>query len=243
MLVWRLRKKKNWVGGRSACSHCKHILSPKDLVPVISWLLLRGKCRYCNKPITDSPLTEIAVALLFVGSYVYWPTTFDTQGWFVFTVWLVAIVLLSAMFIYDIRWMILPDKLTIGLFWLAVLQLVVLFFWNDFDLNILTQAIFSALVGGAVFHLIYSLSKGKYIGGGDVKLGYAYGLLLLEPVKPWLVLTIASIIGTFVSTFLLITKRAKMNTRLPFGPLLIIGVVVVALWGERIWSYIGQIWY
>jgi prepilin signal peptidase PulO-like enzyme (type II secretory pathway) len=239
--VWRLKRKKNWVSDRSICTHCKHVLAPKDLIPVVSWLLLKGKCRYCHKKIDDNPLTEISVAVLFVSSYIFWPLELNGEGWFRLIIWLIAVVLLAAMFLYDIKWMILPDKLTYSLFLLAFIQVVVLFMINDFDTSILWRSISSMLLGGVIFHLIYVLSKAKYIGGGDVKLGYAYGLLLIDPILPWLTLTVASTAGSIVAIYLLVTKRAKMGTKLPFGPFLISGVVVVVLWGAKIWDYVGQL--
>src|SRR3954465_436221 len=85
-LVWRLHeqeeggskkaaaKKLSIIKGRSMCPHCKHALKPIDLIPVISWLSLRGKCRYCSKPISiQYPIVELSTALLFVVSYIWWP--------------------------------------------------------------------------------------------------------------------------------------------------------------------------
>ena len=241
--VWRLKKRKNWVSDRSICTHCKHVLAPVDLVPVVSWLMLKGKCRYCHKKIDDNPLTEVSVALIFAISYIFWPFEMNGEGWFKLVVWLIAVVLLSAMFLYDIKWMILPDNLTYTLLLLALVQAVILFLINDFDGALLLRAFSSMIVGGIIFHLIYVLSKAKYIGGGDVKLGYAYGLLLLDPIKPWLTLTVASVAGSLIAAYLLITKRAQMGTKLPFGPLLIGGVVVVMLWGSWLWDYVGSLMY
>lgn len=241
--VWRLKKKKNWVSERSICTHCKHVLAPKDLVPVLSWLSLQGRCRYCSKKIDDTPFMEVAVAVAFAGSYAFWPYGFDGEGWFRLVVWLVAVTLLAAMFLYDLKWMILPDKLTRSLLGLALIQVITLFIFRGADFEVLWLALVSMVVGGVLFHLIYVFSKAKYIGGGDVKLGYAYGLFLLDPILPWLVLTVASIIGSLIAIFLLATKQAKMGTKLAFGPMLIIGVFIVMLWGPRLWDYTSNLWY
>lgn len=229
------------------CTHCKHELATKDLIPVFSWLQLRGKCRYCHKRIDDSPVVEISTAVLFATSYAFWPSrvgdSLTGMSWFLLVVWLIAIVLLMTMFVYDLKWMILPDKLTYALLALAVFQTVSVFVINDFDNSVFVRPIFSMVVGGALFHLIYILSKGKYIGGGDVKLGYAYGLLLGDPILPWLVLTVASLAGSLIAGYLLITKRAKMGTKLPFGPMLIGGVFVVMIWGHQLWDLTSRLWY
>ncbi len=241
--VWRLKKKKNWVSERSICTHCKHMLAPKDLVPVFSWLALKGRCRYCKKPIKDSPITEIATALVFAASYAFWPYGFDGEGWTRLIIWLIAVVLLAAMFLYDLKWMILPDKLTYSLLGLALIQTLIIFVTRNFDFEVLRLGLLSMVVGGALFHLLFFGSKGRYIGGGDVKLGYAYGLLLLDPILPWLVLTVASVVGSLIAAYLLITKQAKMGTKLPFGPMLIGGVAVVMIWGLRLWDLTNQLWY
>ena len=74
-LVWRLHTKRNFVSERSMCEKCHHVLGALDLVPIFSWLLLKGKCRYCHKKISpQSLILELLTAVLFIISYVYWPT-------------------------------------------------------------------------------------------------------------------------------------------------------------------------
>src|SRR5688500_7441747 len=104
-LVWRLHqqtaKKKlsakqrqalSIVRGRSMCSPCRHELAWFDLLPLVSWLALKGRCRYCGKPIEDSPWVEVLMAGLFVGSYLTWPHGFDGKGMVLFGFWLVFLV-------------------------------------------------------------------------------------------------------------------------------------------------------
>jgi len=233
--VWRLKKKKNWVSERSVCTHCGHTLSALDLVPVLSYAFLRGRCRYCKKRIEDSPLTELSLGLAFASSYYFWPYEFNTEGIFRFVIWLFALVLLASMFLYDLRWTILPDKLTRALLALAGSQFLVLLVLGSLSWQAVLATATSVLIGGGIFHLIYEFSKGKYIGGGDVKLGYAYGLFLMDPLLSWMVLAIASLIGTVVAVFLIAIKKKSIQSKLPFGPMLIIGVVVAILFGQKIW--------
>ncbi len=241
--VWRLKKRKNWVSERSVCTHCGHTLSAIDLIPVVSFVLLGGRCRYCRRKIEDTPLTELGVGVAFALSYVFWPHGFDTAGTIQFAVWLLSLVLLSAMFLYDLKWMLLPNKLTYTLGALSALQLVVLLFFTEDPLKFTFQAIFSCVLGGVIFHVLYLASGGKYIGGGDVKLGYAYGLLLLDPLLPWITLTVASLAGSLIAFGLIISGRAGMKSKLPFGPLLIFGVFIAQLFGNRLWDLIGRMWY
>lgn len=235
-LVWRLRKKKNWISERSVCTHCGHMLSALDLIPVFSYIFLRGKCRYCKKSIDDSPFTELSLGLAFTLSYYYWPYDFNVEGTLRFVIWLLALVLLASMFLYDFKWMILPDKLTRSLLFLGVLQLILLFIFNDIQVTSISAIILSMIVGGGVFHLIYEVSKGKYIGGGDVKLGYAFGLFLLDPLMSWMVIAVASLIGSLIAIIGIIFGKKTLQSKLPFGPMLILGLYITVLLGQRIWQ-------
>ena len=240
-LVWRLRKKKNWVTDRSVCTHCGHTLSTFDLVPVFSYVFLRGKCRYCKKSIEDSPLVELVLGIAFLISYMYWPLTLSGVGAFRFAIWFVALVLLAAMFVYDLRWTILPDSLTRSLLALAGIQVVVLFVLGTLSIHDIPTIIASVLVGGGIFHLIYELSKGKYIGGGDVKLGYAYGLLLMDPLMSWMVIALASLTGSVIALALILAKKKSLQSKLPFGPMLIFGVFIAMLFGQKIWGSLNTL--
>lgn len=240
-LVWRLKKNKNWVTGRSACTHCGHKLSALDLVPVFSYLFLKGRCKYCHKKIEDSPLIELGTGISFALSYLFWPYSFEGVGMFQFIIWLVALIILIALFVYDLRWMILPDKLTRALLAVAIIQAVTLVFLGNLEISNLAPVALSVIVGGGIFHLIYEYSKGKYIGGGDAKLGYAYGLLLLDPLHSWMVLTIASLLGSLVALWLIVMRKKSLGTKLPFGPLLILGVFVSVLFGQEIWAYLNTL--
>jgi prepilin signal peptidase PulO-like enzyme (type II secretory pathway) len=139
-LVWRLHEHSRWreshgdgnsssplsgfvLGGRSMCPRCRHELAPWDLVPVLSWLVLRGRCRYCHGPIEDSPLVEIAMPLLFVFSYVWWPFTLQGLGLVQFSVWLGFGVCMIGLIAYEFRWSDVPIKIPIALVILAAIEL------------------------------------------------------------------------------------------------------------------------
>ena len=96
-LVWRLHKRRDWVRERSECVHCQYVLGAKDLIPVLSYLWLRGKCRYCGKPIEDKPWTELAMSALLFVSYLHWPYDLDIVGWLGFVVWTLLLVVLLAL--------------------------------------------------------------------------------------------------------------------------------------------------
>lgn len=233
-LVWRLHEGKDWISDRSECPHCHHKLGVLDLVPVLSWLFLRGKCRYCHKPIPDSPLVELVVPALFVVSYACWPEPLVGVGLYLFVFWLVFVVGLVALAVYDLKWMLLPDVIVFPLIGLAILQVLghSLLFGGGW------QVVVGSLAGAAVisglFAVIYALSKGAWIGFGDVKLAVILGLLAGGVVPALLVLFIASVIGTLLALPLVLTGKANRKSHLPFGPMLIAGVIIVVLFGQAI---------
>jgi prepilin signal peptidase PulO-like enzyme (type II secretory pathway) len=246
-LVWRLHeqakpKKKraasdkelSMLTGRSMCPHCKHTLGALDLIPLCSWLLLRGKCRYCRKPIDDTPLAEIGLAVLFVVSYIFWPIAFDASGMVAFGVWLVALVALMALCLYDLRWMLLPNKIVYPLIAFAALHVLIQMTVFSGGVALGMRAVAAMAVAGGLFYVLFRVSDGRWIGGGDVKLGFALGLLLMYPMHALLMLFVASLIGTLVTLPMMYRKKLRKTSQVPFGPFLIAATVVVMLFGASI---------
>lgn len=232
--VWRLHEGKDWVRERSECVHCHHELAAKDLIPIFSWLMLRGKCRYCKKPISvQYPVVEALTALVFVGSYVHWPFIFE--GWQVvsFFWWLALIVGLVALLIYDIRWMLLPNKLVFPLMAIAAVMACIAVVISTEPARTILDIVLAFLVGGGIFYLIFQISQGKWVGGGDVKLGFLLGLVVGTPAKALAVIFLAAILGSLVSLPLLMTKRLKRTSLIPFGPFLIVSGILVFMFGSQ----------
>lgn len=227
-------KQLSIVHGRSMCAHCHHQLAAQDLVPLFSWLWLRGKCRYCQGPIgRQAPLIELATAALFVVSYVAWPLGLSMVGLVQLIFWLVFIVGFVALIVYDYRWMLLPNKIVFSLTLLAILQtLIVAGLQHRFSV-VIGAALGCAVLGG-LFLGLFQVSGGKWIGGGDVKLGAMLGILLASPTLSLLVLFLASTSGSVVSVPLLLSGRVKRSTRIPFGPLLLLAAIATQLVGRSI---------
>lgn len=218
--------------GRSMCVHCHHKLATQDLIPVISWVGLRGKCRYCHKPISPQyPLVELLTAGLFVASYIWWPSGFEAAGIINFVVWCVLLVGFMALFVYDLRWLLLPDRITYPLIALAALLAAANITVFGTGLAGLRDTAISVLVASGLFYGLFHLSKGKWIGGGDVKLGLVIGLVLAVPLQAFLVLFLASLIGTITILPSLATKKLKATSHIPFGPFLIVATIIVRLFG------------
>jgi leader peptidase (prepilin peptidase)/N-methyltransferase len=153
------------------------------------------------------------------------------RGLFDFIFWLVMIVGFVALALYDIRWYLLPDVIVFPLIALAFIQVsgdALLFehSWQAF-----TGPLFGVVAISGTFLALYAVSRGTWIGFGDVKLGIILGLLAGGALRASLVLLAASLLGTLVALPLVIQGRATRKTHLPFGPLLLAGLVLVVLFG------------
>jgi prepilin signal peptidase PulO-like enzyme (type II secretory pathway) len=179
----KLSKKQNndlsIVSARSMCPTCKHVLGAKDLVPLFSWLLLKGKCRYCKAKISKQyPVVELLTAVLFVISGVFW--NFDSSlAYLSLAVWLAIITIFMALSVYDFKYMLLPDKMMIFLVPLSAIFAGIGFLNSDKSLlSYVLQLLLSVFIAGGIFYILYVISSGKWIGGGDVKLGLIIGVIL-----------------------------------------------------------------
>ena len=235
-LVWRIRKKRDIVRERSECTHCHHILAWYDLIPVLSWVFLRGRCRYCRKPIDDTPLVEIVVTVLFVVSYIVWPYQLSTVAeWLLFGSWLVALIALVALADYDIRWQLLPDVIV---FPLMVLGSAI--GWLRFGMiaqlsvgEAMIQILGGVAVIAGLYGVLYMVSSGRWVGFGDVKLNVFIGLIL-----GWqgaiVAVFVANLLGTALVLPGLLSGRLSRTSRIPFGPFLIAGCIITMLWGQQL---------
>jgi prepilin signal peptidase PulO-like enzyme (type II secretory pathway) len=236
-MVWRIRKKKDWVKGRSECEHCKHQLGPLDLVPVFSWLVLRGRCRYCKKPISwQHPAVELATALVFVFSYIFWPGGFNHPGeWVLFIDWLAVAVGLMALLVYDARWMLLPNKILYPTFYIAAAgRAIYILGFGSNKIHLLLMWIASVAVASGIFWLLFTISQGKWIGYGDVRLGLITGTVLASPAKSFLMILMGSVLGTLFILPALAAHKRGLASKMPYGPFLIAATVIVLWFGSGI---------
>lgn len=227
------------VSGRSICPNCKHQLAAQDLLPVFSWLLLKGKCRYCKKPISwQYPFVELSTAVLFVISYLFFPSSLLTPLSFIFFfLWLAISVLLIALLVYDLKWMLLPNRLVFPFIGLSAAHLLIALTISQSPAKLFLNTVLSLAAGAGIFYVLFQVSNGRWIGGGDVKLAIGYGLLLTDPLKSLLVLFIGSIIGSIIALPRLINRKLTLKARVPFGPMLITALIIVYLWGDRLISW------
>lgn len=235
-------QKNKSLNGRSKCDFCHYKLCWFDNIPVFSWFFLGGKCRKCGKKLSvQYPIVEILMGGLFLLSAIQGGLTQPFWGmaevartlFFVFFSFLFLTIAL-----WDWKYMLIPD----GLVWLgiggAILKVASFgilekncFFlgWNC----VFPQALLGAGIVFGFFFLMFQFSAGRWIGGGDVRLGVLIGLLAGLSGVYWL-LMIAYVSGALVAISLLLTKRKKMNSRLPFGPFLLFSSFVLLLWQVEI---------
>lgn len=210
-----------------------------DLIPVVSWLMLRGKSRFSGKPIGYFEfLIELAVGIFFVASYVLWPESL-TDPWQIaqFVLWLMAGVCLAILFAYDAKWFLLPDRISLVFALLGVLYVASHMVTSATPLEILTNTAASLVILSGLYLLLYVVSRGKWIGFGDIKLGAGLALFVIDWRLAFIALFLANLYGTLLVLPGLITGKLKRSTHIPFGPLLILGTVTSVLLGHTILNW------
>lgn len=227
VLIIRTHRDMSPWRGRSQCMRCGHQLAWFDNIPLLSFGWLRGKCRYCATTLSwQYPVVEAGTAILFVLVSSIYASTW----WLLLAEGIT--MMLVAITVYDWRWSLLPDSFSIvlGVFG-AVFALTHGLGWLD--------VVLGGVVGAGFFGAQFALSRGRWVGSGDILLGGALGLLL-----GWrmfgLALLLSYFIGAIIASILLLLRRDKMTSTIPFGPFLAIGGFVAWLWGQQIvdWYFV-----
>ena len=218
---------------RSHCPHCQHPLRARENIPLLSYLLLRGKCSQCKTAISlRYPATELTCGVL--SAFVAWHFGFSPQtGWMLLLTWgLLGICLI------DLKHQIVPDVLVLPLLWLGLLLNTANTFTN------LTQAVWGAALGYLCLWCIFWLFKlftGKDgMGYGDFKLLALFGAWGGMAVLP-LTIVLSSLLGAIVGLSLLALRRAHSSTAIPFAPYLAIAGWIALLWGGQITDFYWQL--
>ena len=236
-VIYRLGE-ESFLEGRSYCPHCGHELQWKDLIPLFSFAILKGKCRYCGHEISwRYPLVELSTGIIFGLTFYF------TQGayfsWVQFPVtlfWLLVFSALLVIFVYDLRKYIIPDSVLIAILVIAVAWYGVGFFFDYYTFSTLISKLLSGIGASIPFLLIVLISKGKWMGMGDVKLFFVIGVLLGWPMTVVGIFS-AFMIGGIMGTILLAMEKKEMKSKLAFGPLLIMGTFIAWAWGQQILSW------
>jgi len=194
----------------------------KDLFPVFSFLFLGGKCKYCRKKISwQYPIVEISTALMFLLIFNFVNFNFVNL---IFLFYISAPLI--AIFIYDLKHYIIPDKILLPAIIITLVFRFLIFY-------AFLKYVLAALIAAGFFFIIFFFSKGRAMGFGDVKLAVLMGLLLGWP-NILVALFLAFFFGAVVGLVLMILKKKGLKSKMPFGPFLIIGTFLALFWGQEL---------
>lgn len=239
------------IGGRSHCPQCKKTLRWFELVPLLSFIIQRGKCRTCKAKISwQYPFVELTTGLLFlfvpfgISGFTLSPKFYILNSIF----WMLTFSLLLLMSLIDLRLKLIPDEIAIALFVIGIMITAIgipMFsltggsFLGPYGVllgmrgNIWFNHLFGGFALGLAFFVL-SLSTGwRGMGLGDVKLIFALGFLFGWP-DILLIAALAFVIGSIVGIFVLLTKRGTRKSTLPFGPFLALASLIIFFFGESI---------
>lgn len=227
VLIYRLNNGGSPFLGRSHCPKCKHALKWFDLIPLLSFIMLRAKCRYCKKTIHGRyPAVELLTGGLFIG--LLGPISPISH---ISLINRIGLLMVGSSFIIiffsDLLYGTVPD-MAIGLGILGSLE------------NLGRMENLRMGMGAMLFFLILILlSRGKGMGMGDVKLGGLMGIFLGFP-KTMVGIWLGFVLGALLAGGLLLFKKKKLKETIPFAPFLIFGTIIAFFWGEKIWHlFIG----
>jgi prepilin signal peptidase PulO-like enzyme (type II secretory pathway) len=243
--VWRLHEEETLLD-RSYCPKCRKQIAWFDNIPILSFFILGGKCRKCGKKISwQYPLVEFTTACFFLLSFYLLAKNFtggEFSYYYIFYLisdpkfilslikdWL-AIFALTAVFIYDLRWYLIPDKMVLP----AALILFLLNIFLGLNWQVL---LFCALIGAGFFLLQFLVSKGRWVGGGDIRLGLLLGFTTGNYKQLALALILTYFIGSFIGVTLVIFGKKEWGSKVPLGVFMAPAMIITLFWGQQIISW------
>ncbi|MFA5076464.1 MAG: prepilin peptidase [Patescibacteria group bacterium] len=223
-LIWRFFVNKSIFAKHSICPHCHQPLAFWDLVPILSFLALRARCRYCRQKISwQYPLVELVTAVVFVLVYRQWGLSYQTFFYSVISLFLIII------FIYDLKYYLILDRVV----WPAIILSLI------FNL-IIGYSFWSLILGGIIvagfFSLQFIISRGRWIGGGDIRLGFLIGVILGWP-QVLIALILAYVTGAIVGVMLILSKNKSWSSAIPFGTFLTSSTFFCLFYGQAILNW------
>ncbi|MFH1610730.1 MAG: prepilin peptidase [Patescibacteria group bacterium] len=231
VVVLRLKSNEKFVRGRSHCDRCNHVLKWYENVPLLSYIFLFGKCSKCKQKISiQNPLVELITGCLFLIVYL-------VNGFNILSLifYFVVISFLIIIFIYDLKYYLILDKISIP-------AIIFVLIFNILFLDKSLLFIISGLIGGGWFALQFFVSKGKWVGGGDIRLGILMGLLVGWP-GILVALGLAYVGGTIILLPFVALKKKKMKSQVPFGVFLVLATIAVMFWQAQIIEWYLSIFY
>lgn len=249
------------IGGRSKCFSCKRTLGPIDLVPVLSYIAFRGRCRTCKSHVSfQYPAVEMLTGVLFAGVYaLYAPLLFINAPLFFFNtvVSLIVMSLLVLITVYDLRHKIIPDLFS---YTFAVVTFIAMFLrfeaLSNFHVVLVVPEIsqlFAGIILAFPFYFLWLVSRGRWMGLGDAKLALGIGWFL-GLAKGGTAIIYGFWIGAIVSILLILIQKVahtfpqksrmtslSMKSEIPFAPFLIAGLLIVYFFGYNMFSVLEML--
>jgi len=224
-LIWRLYKGES-ISGRSYCPHCRQRIDWYDNIPILSFFLLAGRCRKCQKKISwQYPLVELAVGLLFLSTFQ--ADFFSSQFLLLLSRDWLLIAALVIIFVYDFRWQLIPMT--------VIWPLIVVIFILNLTLGLpFFTLLFFTILGAAFFLVQYLATKKRGVGEGDIWLGALLGASFPTFDKLFLIMIISYSLGAIVSLILMKLNKKNWQSRIALGPFLALAAIITLLWGSLI---------
>lgn len=227
VVIWRIDDVKSIITDKSRCTQCNKELKWYDLFPIVSYGILKGKCRYCQKNIPLLyPIVELLMGSLTLFLFIRFGFSWDFL--ILFFVFSLLIVTLG----YDILHMMVVDIII----WLGIALALAWQIMSKGDaswIKLIATVGYGVLIGFALPLILVIISRGKWMGEGDISLGIMAGILLGYP-NILIAYIIAFISGAIVGLLLITFRGRKMNDAIPFGPFLVLGSVVAFFAGNAI---------
>lgn len=229
VVIDRVPKKENFIKGRSTCDYCKKGLNVYDLIPVLSFIFLKGQCRYCHKNLSlFYPIVEISTGTIYVLTYLFvvllLPFSFLSLGFY-----LIISSVLIVIFFIDLKFGIIPDKIILPVVLLTSGYLIITKLPTVY--NYLFSAVAASLLFITITLLYYLLRKKIAMGGGDIKFSFLMGLILGFP-GIIVGLYSAFLTAALYSIILIIWRKNYLKDSIPFGPFLVTGTFISIFWGN-----------
>ncbi len=232
VLILRLHAGKS-ILGRSVCVSCQKFICWHDNIPLLSFFMLGGRCRFCKGKISwQYPIIEAATGFIFLLIYLA-AAPADLFGYALMIRNFIFASVLIIIFVYDLKWYLILDSVTVPAILFALAA-------NLFFRVGILELIFGVLAGGGFFLAQFLASHGRWIGGGDLRLGALMGAMLGFKLVI-AALFIAYIFGAAVGILLIIFKKKKFSSQVPFGTFLAAATIISLIFGEEILNYYLQL--
>lgn len=238
VVIDRIPREESLITKRSHCESCQHTLHWHDLIPVVSYVFLKGKCRYCHRAIGwQYPLIELLTGVLFASVYFFLFRQQLLHGLsvkllFTFFYELFIVSSFIAIFFIDLKYGIIPDVIVYPAVFITFIYMLLL------QPALFAQNILVGICACTFFFFLFAITKGRGMGLGDVKLAFLLGFFLGYP-QIIIALYTAFLTGAVIACILIVARKKKFRgSTIPFGPFLVLGAMISIFSGQWIWQQV-----